>query len=39
MFKEYAPWIIGGLVLGLGGWYGIRIRTSAHCRQPRSSSR
>src|SRR5277367_6546610 len=24
MFKEYAPWIIGGLVLGLGGWYGIQ---------------
>jgi predicted negative regulator of RcsB-dependent stress response len=24
MFKEYAPWIVGGLVLGLGGWYGIQ---------------
>ena len=24
MFTEYAPWIIGGLVLGIGGWYGIQ---------------
>jgi predicted negative regulator of RcsB-dependent stress response len=24
LFTEYAPWIIGGLVLGLGGWYGIQ---------------
>jgi len=24
IFKEYAPWIIGGLILGLGGWYGIQ---------------
>lgn len=28
MFKEYAPWIIGGLVLGLGGWYGIQFYRS-----------
>ncbi len=30
MFKEYAPWIIGGLVLGLGGWYGIQFYRSHH---------
>jgi predicted negative regulator of RcsB-dependent stress response len=24
LFTEYAPWIVGGLVLGLGGWYGIQ---------------
>jgi predicted negative regulator of RcsB-dependent stress response len=24
MFTEYAPWIIGGLVLGIGGWYGVQ---------------
>ena len=28
MFKEYAPWIVGGLVLGLGGWYGIQFYRS-----------
>lgn len=22
VFIEYAPWIIGGIVLGVGGWYG-----------------
>jgi predicted negative regulator of RcsB-dependent stress response len=22
-FSEYAPWILGGVVLGVGGWYGI----------------
>jgi predicted negative regulator of RcsB-dependent stress response len=21
-FREYAPWILGGIVLGVGGWYG-----------------
>jgi len=21
-FKEYAPWILGGIVLGVGGWFG-----------------
>ena len=21
-FKEYAPWILGGIILGVGGWYG-----------------
>src|SRR5277367_6291377 len=24
LFKEYAPWIVGGLILGLGGWYGFQ---------------
>ena len=24
LFTEYAPWIVGGLVLGIGGWYGIQ---------------
>jgi len=24
IFREYAPWIVGGLILGLGGWYGIQ---------------
>ena len=28
MFKEYAPWIVGGLVLGLGGWYGFQFYRS-----------
>ena len=23
-FKEYAPWIVGGVMLGVGGWYGIQ---------------
>ena len=23
-FKEYAPWIVGGIILGIGGWYGIQ---------------
>jgi predicted negative regulator of RcsB-dependent stress response len=23
-FKEYAPWIVGGVILGVGGWYGIQ---------------
>jgi predicted negative regulator of RcsB-dependent stress response len=23
-FTEYAPWIIGGIVLGAGGWFGIQ---------------
>jgi predicted negative regulator of RcsB-dependent stress response len=23
-FTEYAPWIIGGVVLGIGGWFGIQ---------------
>jgi len=23
-FVEYAPWIVGGLILGLGGWYGFQ---------------
>jgi predicted negative regulator of RcsB-dependent stress response len=23
-FTEYAPWILGGVVLGVGGWYGIQ---------------
>jgi predicted negative regulator of RcsB-dependent stress response len=23
-FSEYAPWIIGGVVLGVGGWFGIQ---------------
>lgn len=21
-FKEYVPWILGGIILGVGGWYG-----------------
>jgi predicted negative regulator of RcsB-dependent stress response len=21
VFKEYAPWIVGGVILGIGGWY------------------
>src|SRR5271167_3946518 len=28
LFKEYAPWIVGGLILGLGGWYGIQFYKS-----------
>jgi predicted negative regulator of RcsB-dependent stress response len=23
-FTEYAPWILGGVVLGVGGWYGLQ---------------
>ena len=23
-FSEYAPWILGGVVLGVGGWFGIQ---------------
>jgi predicted negative regulator of RcsB-dependent stress response len=23
-FTEYAPWILGGVVLGVGGWFGIQ---------------
>jgi predicted negative regulator of RcsB-dependent stress response len=23
-FSEYAPWILGGVVLGVGGWYGLQ---------------
>jgi predicted negative regulator of RcsB-dependent stress response len=23
-FTEYAPWILGGVVLGVGGWYGVQ---------------
>ena len=23
-FIEYAPWILGGVVLGVGGWFGIQ---------------
>ena len=23
-FSEYAPWILGGVVLGVGGWYGFQ---------------
>jgi predicted negative regulator of RcsB-dependent stress response len=23
-FTEYAPWIVGGVVLGVGGWFGIQ---------------
>ena len=24
LFTEYAPWILGGVVLGVGGWFGIQ---------------
>jgi predicted negative regulator of RcsB-dependent stress response len=27
-FKEYAPWIVGGIILGIGGWYGIQFYRS-----------
>jgi predicted negative regulator of RcsB-dependent stress response len=23
-FTEYAPWILGGVILGVGGWYGVQ---------------
>jgi predicted negative regulator of RcsB-dependent stress response len=23
-FKEYAPWLVGGVILGVGGWFGIQ---------------
>ena len=39
MFKEYAPWIIGGLVLGLGGWYGIQFLQVASERARIAGSR
>jgi predicted negative regulator of RcsB-dependent stress response len=31
-FTEYAPWILGGVVLGVGGWYGFQ-RYQAHQNQ------
>jgi predicted negative regulator of RcsB-dependent stress response len=31
-FTEYAPWILGGVVLGVGGWYGFQ-RYQSHQNQ------